>query len=206
MTVSSSVASLSEEHIRHLLASQVVDPAVGPLRETISEEPPQPAAVLVPMLRQDDEWRLLFILRAKVPGDRHSAQVAFPGGRLDPGETRAEQAALREAQEEIGLDSAGVRLLGQLEDFTTISNYQVTPVVGVIPWPTELRPDPREVQRAFTIPLAWLADAANREERQRVAPDGQTLKVVYFKQYDKEVLWGVTARITLNYLQALELA
>jgi len=69
-----------------------------------------------------------------------------------------------------------------------------------------LRPDPREVQRAFTIPLAWLADAANREERQRVAPDGQTLKVVYFKQYDKEVLWGVTARITLNYLQALELA
>ncbi len=201
-----SVAALTEDRIRDLLAARVADPYLSPLREIISDAAPQPAAVLVPMLRNADEWHLLFILRAKVEGDMHSAQVAFPGGRLEPGEIRAEQAALREAQEEIGLESADVRLLGHLEDFITISNYQVTPVVGVIPWPTELRPDQREVQRAFTIPLAWLADPANREERERVAPDGQTLKVVYFKQYDKELLWGVTARITLNYLQALELA
>lgn len=200
------VAALTEDHIRDLLAARVADPYLSPLREIISEAAPQPAAVLVPMLQHAGEWELLFILRAKAEGDMHSAQVAFPGGRLEPGETRAEQAALREAQEEIGLESAGVRLLGHLEDFITISNYQVTPVVGVIPWPTELRPDQREVQRAFTIPLAWLADPANREERERVAPDGQTLKIVYFKQYDKELLWGVTARITLNYLQALELA
>ena len=69
-----------------------------------------------------------------------------------------------------------------------------------------LRPDPREVQRAFTIPLAWLADPANREERERASPDGQVLNVVYFKQYDREILWGVTARITQNFLRALELA
>jgi len=198
--------SLTEDRIRDLLAARVADPTLGPIRESNSLLPPQPAAVLVPMLRQDSEWQLLYILRAKVHGDMHSAQVAFPGGRLDPGETRAEQAALREAKEEIALDSARVHLLGNMEDFVTISNYQVTPVVGVIPWPTELRPDPREVQRAFTIPLAWLADPANREERERASPDGQVLNVVYFKQYDREILWGVTARITQNFLRALELA
>jgi len=204
--VGPSVVSLSEARIRDLLAARAADPYLSPMRETSGAVEPQPAAVLIPMLQHEDEWQLLFILRAEAQGDMHSAQVAFPGGRLEPGEARAEQAALREAQEEIGLESAGVHLLGHLEDFITISNYQVTPVVGVIPWPTELRLDAREVQRAFSIPLAWLADPANREERQRVAPDGQTVKVVYFKQYDKEILWGVTARITLNYLQALELA
>ncbi|MEX1143278.1 MAG: CoA pyrophosphatase [Anaerolineales bacterium] len=198
--------SLTEDQIRDLLAARVADPTLSPIRESNSPLPPQPAAVLVPMLRQAGEWQLLYILRAKAQGDMHSAQVAFPGGRLDPGETHAEQAALREAQEEIALDSATVRLLGTMEDFITISNYQVTPVVGVIPWPTELRPDPREVQRAFPIPLAWLADPANREERERVSPDGLVLNVVYFKHYDREILWGVTARITLNYLQALDLA
>ena len=172
----------------------------------ISDVEPKPAAVLIPMLRQDGEWHLLFILRAQVEGDMHSAQVAFPGGRLDPGETTAQEAALREAREEIALDTGNIRLLGNLEDFITISNYQVTPVVGVIPWPIELHPDPREVQRVFTIPLSWLVDPINREQRERVAPDGQTLKVVYFKPYDRELLWGVTARITLNFLHALQLA
>jgi 8-oxo-dGTP pyrophosphatase MutT (NUDIX family) len=199
-------SNLSEQRISELLAQRVADPYISPIREITTDVDPKPAAVLIPMLRQDDYWHMLYILRAQVEGDMHSAQVAFPGGRLDPGETSAEQAALREAREEIALDTRGVRLLGHLEDFVTISNYQVTPVVGVIPWPTELHPDPREVQRAFTIPLIWLADPANREERERVAPDGQTVNVVYFKQYDKELLWGVTARITLNFLHALELA
>jgi 8-oxo-dGTP pyrophosphatase MutT (NUDIX family) len=198
--------TFSEQRISELLAKRVADPYISPIREITTDVDPKPAAVLIPLLRQDDDWHLLYILRAQVEGDMHSAQVAFPGGRLDPGETNAEQAALREAREEIALDTSGVRLLGHLEDFVTISNYQVTPVVGVIPWPTELHPDPREVQRIFTIPLHWLADPKNHEERERVTPDGQTVNVVYFKQYDKELLWGVTARITLNFLQALELA
>lgn len=199
-------SSLTEERISELLAARRADPYISPLREAFSEQEPKPAAVLVPLLRIDGGWQLLYILRSKVEGDMHSAQVAFPGGRWDPGETGAEQAALREANEEIGLDGSGVRILGALEDFITISNYNVTPVIGVIPWPFEIHPDPREVQRAFTIPLSWLADPANREVRERIAPDGQTLDVVYFKEYDKELLWGVTARITLNFLEALKLA
>lgn len=197
---------LTEQRISDLLAERIADPYFSPLRETIENTDPRPAAVLIPMFRKDNDWHLLFILRAKVEGDMHSAQVAFPGGRLDPGETTAQQAALREANEEIGLKAEDVRLLGHLEDFITISNYQVTPVVGVIPWPVELHADEREVQRIFTIPLSWLADADNREERERIAPDGQSLKVVYFKNYDQELLWGVTARITLNFLEALKLA
>lgn len=200
------LASLTEERIAQLLAARAADPYISPMRELTSDVAPRPAAVLIPMLRNEDEWHLLYILRAQVEGDMHSAQVAFPGGRLETSETRAEQAALREANEEIGLVGDQVRLLGHLEDFITISNYQVTPVVGVVPWPTVLHTDPREVQRAFTIPLAWLADEGNREERERVAPSGETLKVVYFKQYDKELLWGVTARITLNFLDALKLS
>jgi 8-oxo-dGTP pyrophosphatase MutT (NUDIX family) len=197
---------LTEEQISALLAQRQADPYVSPMRESFSDKQPRPAAVLVPMLRKDDAWHLLFILRSVVEGDMHSGQVAFPGGRWDPGETSAEQAALREANEETGLEPGGIRLLGKLEDFITISNYRVTPVVATIPWPSELRPQPGEVQRIFTIPLSWLADPANREERERVAPTGQSLKVVYFTKYDQELLWGVTARITLNFLHALKLA
>jgi 8-oxo-dGTP pyrophosphatase MutT (NUDIX family) len=199
------ISELTEERIKSLLAARRADPYISPMRESFSSQDPKPAAVLIPMLQQDGDWHLLYILRSVVEGDMHSGQVAFPGGRWDPGETEAEQAALREANEEIGLQTADVRLLGRLEDFITISNYNVTPVVATIPWPSELRPQPGEVQRIFTIPLTWLAEPANREERERVAPSGETLKVVYFKEYDKEILWGVTARITLNFLQALKL-
>lgn len=195
--------SLGADSIRQRLAARAADPYISPYRELHGETEPRPAAVLIPLLRQDDEWHLLYILRAQVQGDMHSGQVAFPGGRLEPGETQPEQAALREAQEEIGLDPEQVELLGQLEEFITISNYRVTPVVGVIPWPFALQLQASEVQRAFTIPLRWLQDPANREERERLAPDGHTLQVVYFTEYDRELLWGLTARITLNFLDAL---
>ena len=200
------MAALTEQRICELLAAHAAGSNSNPIRENFSTQPPQPAAVLVPLLQQGGAWHLLYILRAQVAGDLHSAQVAFPGGRFEAYETQAEPAALRETYEEIGVDPGSVRLLGRLEDFVTISNYQVTPCIGVIPWPTELKPEPREVQRVFTIPLSWLADPANREERERMAPQGQTLKVIYFQQFGKELLWGVTARITLNFLQAMELA
>jgi 8-oxo-dGTP pyrophosphatase MutT (NUDIX family) len=199
------VNDLSEERIRELLAARQADPYISPMRETNSDEEATPAAVLIPMLKINEQWNLLYILRTVKDTDRHSGQVAYPGGRLD-GDESAEEGALREAYEEVGLDREDVRMLGKLEDFITISNYSVTPVVGVIPWPRELKPQPEEVQRIFTVPLAWLADPANREERERIAPNGETLKVVYFTEYDRELVWGVTARITLNFLQALGLA
>jgi 8-oxo-dGTP pyrophosphatase MutT (NUDIX family) len=142
-----------------------------------------------------------------VDGDHHSGQVAFPGGRQNPEDHSPEDAALREAQEEIGLPTNRVRLLGRLEELITITNYQVTPVVGEIEWPQALDPAPSEVQRVFSIPLEWLADAVNREIQMRSLPDNlEQHPVIFFKEYDGELLWGASARITLSFLEALGLA
>ncbi len=165
---------------------------------------PIPAAVLVPLLRQDSNWRILLTRRnAALP--EHSGQVAFPGGRADPGDSSPEFTALREAQEEIGLKPEDVRLLGRLPDYFTITNYLVTPVVGVLPWPYPLHPAGDEVSRVFSIPLDWLADPANHEERLRdLGPPYPPIRIIYFQPYDGEVLWGASARITLAMLHMLK--
>ncbi len=165
---------------------------------------PRPAAVLIPFLKREDSWHLLYTRRN--PGlAEHSGQVSFPGGRMDSNDYSAEQTALREAREEIGLEANDVHLLGKLRQFLTITNYLVTPVVGVMPWPYDLRLSREEVSRAFTIPLAWLADPANYEEKLRILPPPfSPIPVVFFKPYDGEVLWGASARITLHLLDSLQ--
>jgi 8-oxo-dGTP pyrophosphatase MutT (NUDIX family) len=136
----------------------------------------------------------------------HSGQVSFPGGRADPDDLSPEATALREAQEEIGLNPADVRLLGRLPDYITITNYLVTPVVARIPWPYPLIPSPVEVSRIFTIPLEWLADPRNFEEKPRPLPiPGGLSGVIYYHLYDQELLWGASARFTLALLKSLEL-
>jgi 8-oxo-dGTP pyrophosphatase MutT (NUDIX family) len=165
---------------------------------------PTPAAVLLPLFRQREQWRVLFIRRAVNRADRHSGEVAFPGGRIETQDPHADAAALREAQEEISLRPQAVELLGRLPAFRTASNYLVTPVVGRLPWPLELVPDEREVARIFSIPLSWLADAGNREIRPWQPPGYRVSRnVVFFREYDGERLWGVSARITLSLLEAL---
>jgi 8-oxo-dGTP pyrophosphatase MutT (NUDIX family) len=166
--------------------------------------PPKPAAVLAPLLRANGEWRMLFTRRnSGLP--EHSGQVAFPGGRADPEDPSPEHTALREAFEEIGLDPADVRVLGRTSQYLTITNYMITPVIGIIPWPYLLRPAAEEVSRVFTIPLSWLADPANHEERRRELPTPfGSATVIYFEPYDGEVLWGASARITLNLLRILK--
>jgi 8-oxo-dGTP pyrophosphatase MutT (NUDIX family) len=165
--------------------------------------PPRAAAVLIPLLKVENEWNLLFTRRTDhLP--EHSGQVAFPGGRMDPEDASPEETALREAYEEIGLEPARVRLLGRTDSFVTITNYCVTPVAGIIPWPFEIHLAEAEVSRVFTIPLDWLADEANIEITQRVLPHpNPPIPVIYFKKYDGELLWGVSAQITLNLLRIL---
>jgi 8-oxo-dGTP pyrophosphatase MutT (NUDIX family) len=168
---------------------------------------PQPAAVLIPFLRKPDGWHLLFIRRTTHPEDRHGGQVAFPGGRCDAEDPDPESAAKREASEEVGLAPKDIRILGRLRDMLTITNYRVTPVVGSIPWPYELRPQPEEVARIFTISLDWLADPVHhRVEKREIKVLGDAVPVIYFDQYEGELLWGASARITLLLLEALELA
>jgi 8-oxo-dGTP pyrophosphatase MutT (NUDIX family) len=165
---------------------------------------PEPAAVLLPMFRHLNAWHLLFIRRTEYEGDHHSGQVAFPGGRGEQGDSDCVATALREAQEEIGLDPDQVSFLGQMRPMHTVSNYLVTPVVGEIPWPLELTPDPVEVARVFSIPLAWLADPKNRRVRTWPSSDHPEARdVVFYDEFDQELLWGVSARITVDFLACL---
>ena len=113
------------------------------------------AAVLVPLAFSGSEWHLLFTRRT----DRvqsHKGQVSFPGGACDDGETTPEQTALREAEEEIGMQRGDVQVLGRLSQLITISSFRITPVVGVIPFPYAFKVAGIEVARVFTIPLLWL--------------------------------------------------
>ncbi len=172
-----------------------------------SQDPPQSAAVLIPLLCAEGGWELLFIRRTLHPKDRHGGQVAFPGGRCDPEDPDADKTALREAHEEVGLNPEDVRILGRLRDMLTITNYRVTPVVGAIPWPYDLRPQPIEVSRIFTIPLEWLADPAHRQiQRHRLQQRGKPFPVIHFQPYDGEILWGASARMTMLLLEALGLS
>lgn len=163
------------------------------------------AAVLIPLIWWKDEWHLVFTRRTEVV-EHHKGQVSFPGGGCEMGESTPEQTALREAAEEIGLKPGHVRLLGKLNETLTITHYRVIPVVGVMPWPYEIHPEPAEVERVFTIPLVWLADPGNWEERP-VTPPGapRSFQVIYYHPYDGEILWGATARMTHDFLTVLGL-
>ena len=177
-----------------------------PEREYIEElapRPLRPAAVLVPLLRLEGDWHLLFTRR--VDGlPEHPGQVAFPGGRMDPGDPTPEAAALREAEEEIGLPPANVRILGRLGEYPTVTAYCVTPIVAAIDWPFPPRLQPSEVSRLFTIPLAWLAQPENYAEQPRSVPIPRApIMVVYYDAYDGEILWGASARITQSLLAVL---
>jgi 8-oxo-dGTP pyrophosphatase MutT (NUDIX family) len=148
---------------------------------------------------------VLFTLRTAGLAE-HSGQVAFPGGRADPQDATPEETALREALEEIALRPQDVRVLGRLKQLRTITNYCITPIVGVFPWPYPLELAREEVSRVFTIPLEWLADRDNHEVRMRELPHPfSPVPVIYFRLYEDELLWGVSAQITLNLLKALEL-
>ncbi len=198
---------LTEEEITHRLKKAGEQP-LDSARESLfpSEmwtEPPRPAAVLIPLLKHNGFWQILYTRRTPTLAE-HSGQVAFPGGRADLDDPDPETTALREAQEEIGLNPADVRLLGRMQALQTISNYRVTPVVGRIPWPYPFRLAGEEVSRIFTIPLAWLADPQNWEERQRPLPAPYApVSVIYFRLYDGELLWGISAALTVQLLTLL---
>lgn len=114
-----------------------------------------PAAVLVPLVWEKDQWHLLFTRRANGLQD-HSGQVSFPGGAWEERDGDLERTALREAWEEVGINPASVAVLGKMARFDMVSHFQVTPVVGVVAWPFELKINASEVARAFMCRLIGL--------------------------------------------------
>ncbi len=150
---------------------------------------PSPAAVLVGLVERAAGLTVLLTRRADTLTN-HSGQTAFPGGRCDPGE-RPWETALREAEEEIGLDRAFVRLAGLGDAYETITGFRVIPVVGFVREGFILTPSPAEVADVFEVPFAFLMNPANHERRIQ-AYQGRD-RHYYAMPHQDRLIWGATA-------------
>ncbi len=149
-----------------------------------------PAAVLVPLVEHEAGVTVVFTRRADTLR-AHTGQIAFPGGRSDPGETPW-VTALREAHEEIGLESSFVTVAGLSSTYQTRTGYDITPVVGFVRPGFHLIPNPDEVADVFEVPFAFLMEPGNHERQFREQADGLR-RYFYAMSYEDRVIWGATA-------------
>jgi 8-oxo-dGTP pyrophosphatase MutT (NUDIX family) len=155
----------------------------GPTGETVR------AAVLVAIVERPDGPTVLLTRRADAMS-RHAGQIAFPGGRIDPGET-PEAAALREAEEEVGLAAERVTLVGRSSVYETVTGFMVTPVVGLVAPPFRLTLNAAEVAEAFEVPLEVILDENRYERRFHDFETGR--RYYYAVTYEDRMIWGATA-------------
>lgn len=174
-----------------LLAGDVLDEEDGD---------PTPAAVLVPVVDRPEPTVIL--TERPETMRRHPGQISFPGGRIDPGDGGPVAAALREAEEEIGLPPDVVEVIGIADVYRTITGFEVTPVVGVLPPGLDLRPHPGEVADMFEVPLAWLLDPERHEVR---TLDWRGRARTYYEiEWRGRRIWGATAAMIVNLSRRLE--
>lgn len=159
-----------------------------------------PAAVLVPLVRRKEGLTVLLTQRTDhLP--KHAGQVSFPGGKSEPHDASAVETALRETEEEVGLDRRLVEVVGQLDVYETRSGFEVTPVVGLVDPGFSLKPDPYEVADVFEVPLSFILDPANHRRDSREL-EGLT-RVFYVLPYPNRYIWGATAGILVNLYEVL---
>ena len=161
----------------------------------------KPAAVLVPIVTR--EIPTVILTRRSETLRKHTGQIAFPGGRCDPGESIA-QTALREAEEEIGLDHSFVEVVGQLTPYETVTAYIVTPVVAFVRPGFTLTINPDEVAEAFETPFDFLMDAANHMRHYREPVGGGPKRYFYAMSYEDHYIWGATAGMLRGFHDRLE--
>ena len=158
-----------------------------------------PAAVLMAVTDRPQPGLLLTVRHADLR--THAGQIAFPGGRVDAGED-AVAAALREAQEEIGLDPAAVEVVGAIEPYRTVTGYIVTPVLGAVPADISLQPHEPEVSDWFEAPLDFLLEPANQKRRSALF-EGRTRHYYEIVWQDRRI-WGATAAMIINLARRLQ--
>jgi 8-oxo-dGTP pyrophosphatase MutT (NUDIX family) len=166
-------------------------PDAGPLRE---------AAVLIPLFVRDKSLWTLFTKRTDLV-EHHKGQISFPGGGKDPSDANLWETAIRETEEEIGVPRAGVKILGALPKLVTVTDFEVSPFVGALPYPTAFTPHAGEVESIIEVPVAYLLDPMVVEERPVKWKGRDVLTLVY--HYKGHAIWGATARILADFLAAL---
>lgn len=176
-----------------LIAGDVLDD------EQIGAEITQ-AAVLVPIVDRPIP-AVVLTLRPETMR-KHPGQVSFPGGRIDPGDDGPVDAALREAEEEIGLKRADVEIIGTADRYRTITGFEVTPVVGILPPDLPLKAHPGEVAAIFEVPLDYLLDPAHQNVR---SLEWRGRERFYYEiEWQGRRIWGATAAMIVNLSRRLE--
>lgn len=158
----------------------------------------RPAGILIPLYEEAGQiWMVLTQRTEDVP--HHKGQISFPGGGVDAGDLSLRHTALREAQEEVGLEPSTVEIIGRLTPFVTITNYFVLPYAGIIPANSRLEPDSREIASILRVPLAHLADP--RHHRTRRLPLMGRRGIIHYFDWQSHVIWGVTGHILWEFLE-----
>jgi 8-oxo-dGTP pyrophosphatase MutT (NUDIX family) len=161
-------------------------------KERITGQNLKASAVLMPIFRNQGQYHVLFTERSDEVVF-HKGQVCFPGGTQEPSDSSLLRTALREAEEEIGLQAKDIEILGELDDMVTfVTNYVISPFVAFIPHPVSLRTNGREVRGAFSVPLSFLMDEANFKQDS------------YAYEYEGHTIWGATARILRQLIGLLK--
>jgi len=178
--------------IRNILSSRQ--------RRVIEHPPFSHAAVLVPLFEKRGECHLLFTKRSDQV-KYHKGEISFPGGGFDEEDSELEKTALREAYEEIGLKGSDVQIIGALDDIVTISEFVVTPFVGLFSYPYPFKLSPAEIAELIEVPLPFLLEGGSLSEKE-IFRGGQN-EVIYAYQYGAHVIWGATARILKQFLDLI---
>jgi 8-oxo-dGTP pyrophosphatase MutT (NUDIX family) len=191
------------------LPAHALDPAVEPRRGDYALDPPgpgpetvasaKPAAVLAPIVARHGGPTVLLTLRAARMRS-HSGQVAFPGGRIDVGET-PQEAAMREAYEEIGLEERYIEPVGWLDPYLTGTGYRIMPLVAIVDPAFALKINAHEVEEVFETPLSFLMDPSNHQRHEREWQG--RMRRFYAMPHEGRYIWGATAGILRNLYERL---
>jgi 8-oxo-dGTP pyrophosphatase MutT (NUDIX family) len=168
-------------------------------KHVITDNSRVPAAVLIPLYEKDGQTHIVFIQRTETVRE-HKGQIAFPGGGRESGDNTLLETAVRESQEEIGLNPEDVEIIGELDDqITTTSNYIVTSFVGIIPYPYRFVNNPNEVAKIIEAPISALLDKRCFKSDTEFDEGRKVQSWSYY--YQGDVIWGATARILYKFLK-----
>ncbi len=159
------------------------------------------AAVLVPLVDRVGGMTALFTQRTGHLAN-HPGQISFPGGHMDPGDVTPEETALRETEEEVGIERRHIEIIGRLDLYTTRTGFAVTPVVGLVQPLFEITPDAHEVEEVFEVPLGFLMDPSNHERHSREHMG--VVREFYAMPYNGYYIWGATAGMLINLYDVLK--